>query len=241
MTKREAAIVSAYTGYLIGEFSDFQAYAEEILGRPIFTHEFPSIADELKEKSKKDFMSIKIGNEDKKKEEINIGCKFKDRCPSYSGWCEGIDYPDERCFSYVLSDYENEKKKTEDFEQIYHSPFERDSLVDFDAVEKALGFRLFGYQKSYILHQGFRQMGRTTAEILRMLFDEEQFNNPIDFTEPPRNKRLRLFRQEFREIWEKLHDSGINMRPVFWSKEDKKSMKENKHRKYRFRICMVRL
>lgn len=74
-----------------------------------------------------------------------------------------------------------------------------------------------------------------------MLFDEEQFNNPIDFTEPPRNKRLRLFRQEFREIWEKLHDSGINMRPVFWSKEDKKSMKENKHRKYRFRICMVRL
>ncbi len=191
MTKREAAIVSAYTGYLIGEFSDFQAYVEEIVGRPIFTHEFPNIADELKKKSKKDFMSIKVEE----------------------GAPEGL----------------------------YHSPFERDSWVDFDAVEKALGFRLFGYQKSYILHQGFRQMGRTTAEILRMLFDEEQFNNPIDFTEPPRNKRLRLFRQEFREIWEKLHDSGINMRPVFWSKEDKKSMKENKHRKYRFRICMVRL
>lgn len=32
MTKREAAIVSAYTGYLIGEFSDFQAYAEEVMG-----------------------------------------------------------------------------------------------------------------------------------------------------------------------------------------------------------------
>lgn len=28
MTKREAAIVSVYTGYLIGEFSDFQAYAD---------------------------------------------------------------------------------------------------------------------------------------------------------------------------------------------------------------------
>ena len=33
MTKREAAIVSAYTRYLIGEFSDFHAYAEEVIGR----------------------------------------------------------------------------------------------------------------------------------------------------------------------------------------------------------------
>lgn len=63
ITKREAAIVSAYTGYLIGEFSDFQAYAEEVMGRPIFTHEFPYIAEELKKKSKKDFTSIKIGDD----------------------------------------------------------------------------------------------------------------------------------------------------------------------------------
>ena len=60
MTKKEAAIISAYTGYLIGEFSDFHAYAEEIMGRSIFTHELPNIAEELKEKSKKDFISIKI-------------------------------------------------------------------------------------------------------------------------------------------------------------------------------------
>ena len=70
MTKREAAIVSAYTGYLIGEFSDFQAYAEEIMGRPLFTHDFtheyPKFEYELKEKSKKDFMSIKIKEEIKK-------------------------------------------------------------------------------------------------------------------------------------------------------------------------------
>ena len=169
MTKREAAIVSAYTGYVIGEFSDFQAYAEEIMWRPIFTHEFPMIADELKETSKKDFMNIKIVNEDKKKEDINIGCKFKDRCPSYSGWCEGIDYPDERCFSYILSDYENEKKKTEDLEWIYHSPYERASWVNFDAVEKALGFRLFSWKKEYIeLGCGYadRRTGMTTAQIL---------------------------------------------------------------------------
>lgn len=172
MTKREAAIVSAYTGYLIGEFSDFQAYAEEVMERPIFTHELPYIAEELKWKSTKDFMSIRIE--------------------------EGAT------------------------EWLYHSPFERDSWVDFDAVEKALGFRLFGYQKSYILQQGFRQMGSTTAEILQMLFDKDQYDNPIDFTEPPRNKRLRIFRQQFMEIWEKLRDADVEMRPVFWSREDKK-------------------
>lgn len=172
MTKREAAIVSAYTGYLIGEFSDFQAYAEEVMERPIFTHEFPSIADELKEKSKKDFMSIKI-------EEVT------------SEW-------------------------------LYYSRFERDSWVDFDAVEKALGFRLFGYQKSYILGQGFRQMGRTTSEILRMLFDKTQYNNPIVFINPPRDRQKLIFRQQFYDIWEKLHDAEIEMRPVFWTIEDKK-------------------
>lgn len=219
MTKREAAIVSAYTGYLIGSFSDFHAYAEEIFERPIFTHEFPSIVEELKEKSKKDFMSIKVVNEDEKKEDINISCEFKDRCPSYSGWCEGIDEPDAGCISYILSVYENEKAKTE---CLYHSPFERASWVDFDAVEKALGFRLFGYQKSYILRQGFRQMGRTTSEILQMLFDRDQYDNPIDFSKPSENIQKHIFRQQFRDIWEKLQDAGIEIRPVFWSIEDRK-------------------
>ena len=101
MTKREAAIVSVYTGVLIGDFSDFYAYAVEIMGRPIFTHEFPYIADELKEKSKKDFMSIQITEEPP--------------------------------------------------EWLYHTPFEDRSCVDFDTVEKALGFRLFGWQKDYII------------------------------------------------------------------------------------------
>lgn len=107
-------------------------------------------------------------------------------------------------------------------EWLYHTPFEDRSWVDFDAVEKALGFRLFGYQKSYILGQGFRQMGRTTAEILRLLFDKEQYDNPIDFSNPPRNNPKSIFRHHFRDIWEKLNDAGIEMRPVFWSKEDKK-------------------
>ena len=62
MTKSEAAIVSAYTGILIGSFSDMHEYVEKIMRRPVMTHEMGNkiIADEIKEKSKADFIGIFI-------------------------------------------------------------------------------------------------------------------------------------------------------------------------------------
>lgn len=63
MTKREAAIVSAYTGFLCGTFHDMHGYAEELFGRPVFTHEFAdrAIAAKLKELSKPDFVALSEG------------------------------------------------------------------------------------------------------------------------------------------------------------------------------------
>ena len=60
MTKRECAIVSAYTGILCGDFSDFHEYVEEILGRPVWTHEFANIElmQKIKELSKNDFCNL---------------------------------------------------------------------------------------------------------------------------------------------------------------------------------------
>ena len=60
MTRNEAAIVSAYTGILCGKFSDLHEYAEGLLGRPVFTHEFgrAAIAKEIKQKSKPDFIQL---------------------------------------------------------------------------------------------------------------------------------------------------------------------------------------
>lgn len=62
LTKREAAIVSAYTGFLIGSFSDMHEYAEKIMGHPIFTHQFAdeSLVKKLREKTKKDFIAIPV-------------------------------------------------------------------------------------------------------------------------------------------------------------------------------------
>lgn len=63
MTDREKAIVMAYTGIcmLTGDkFQIFHKYVEDIMGRPIWTHEMgiESIADEIKAKSKDDFIAL---------------------------------------------------------------------------------------------------------------------------------------------------------------------------------------
>jgi hypothetical protein len=63
LTKDQAAILSAYTGFLCGNFSDLHRYAEKVLGRPIWTHQFPSISEELHLASKADFLAICAGRE----------------------------------------------------------------------------------------------------------------------------------------------------------------------------------
>jgi hypothetical protein len=62
MTTREAAIVTIYTGILIGSFEEAQRYAEEVHGAPIFTHQFASkpFLKYLKKRAKKDFVSIEV-------------------------------------------------------------------------------------------------------------------------------------------------------------------------------------
>ena len=54
MKKREALVITAYTGTLLCDFSDFQDFASEIIGRPIFTHEIAheEILEELRKKDK---------------------------------------------------------------------------------------------------------------------------------------------------------------------------------------------
>ena len=53
MKKQEAILVSAYTGFLLTkDFSDVHKFCEDLLGRPIWTHEFASrdVQEEIKEK-----------------------------------------------------------------------------------------------------------------------------------------------------------------------------------------------
>lgn len=82
MTRREGAILTAYTGiFLCWDFSDFGEYAKELLGRSVYTHEFGNeeIMKKLKEKSEPDFVKVmESQNEDKKIQNLNVprDCKI---------------------------------------------------------------------------------------------------------------------------------------------------------------------
>ena len=60
MNKREAAIVTAFTGILMGKFSDFHEYAEKIMEHAIWTHQFGSkeTTAKIKEAAKPDFLAL---------------------------------------------------------------------------------------------------------------------------------------------------------------------------------------
>jgi hypothetical protein len=60
LTKEQAAIIGLYTGVTCGPFSDIHEYAEKLIGGPIYTHLFTNtkFVEELKEKSKPDFLAI---------------------------------------------------------------------------------------------------------------------------------------------------------------------------------------
>lgn len=75
MKRREGAVLSAFTGYMLCDFDVFHRYAEEIMERPIWTHEFgqESMANALKEKSTPEFMKIMSEMMDREKEDWEIG------------------------------------------------------------------------------------------------------------------------------------------------------------------------
>ena len=59
MTKRECAIIMAYTGYCMLQDNDlnvFYEYLSEKYGRPVFTHELVSL--DTQEISKEDFIKL---------------------------------------------------------------------------------------------------------------------------------------------------------------------------------------
>jgi hypothetical protein len=60
MTRRESAIISAFTGIMAGPFDAFHQYVEKIMGRPVWTHEMAdeSIMLQIKEKSRDDFVAL---------------------------------------------------------------------------------------------------------------------------------------------------------------------------------------
>ena len=105
MTDREKAIVTAYTGItmLTGEkFSIFHKYIEDIMGRPVFTHELADRAvwEEIKNRSKEDFIRICIEDEDMERCECADEDPFKEIADHY-GLESQLDMLQEECAELI--------------------------------------------------------------------------------------------------------------------------------------------
>lgn len=93
------------------------------------------------------------------------------------------------------------------------------SKFDWPALEKALGFRLFFWQKTYIEFGHYRRTGRTTAIILRELLRDSPV--PIDAMHlNPRSPQQHFVGQMLVDIYFKLKNAGIQTRTVFTCKKD---------------------
>ena len=97
--------------------------------------------------------------------------------------------------------------------------FPPDEEKFFEMIEKALGFKLFVWQKTFIKTGAFRRSGKTTAEVLRELLNVSA--PPIDYTLPPKSPREKFHRQTVIEIKEKLERSGIETRKILRTKKEK--------------------
>ena len=66
LTRRQSAILGAFTGISCGPFEAVQQYAEEKFGGPIWTHEFANetLAAQLRDLAREDFLSICYEYED---------------------------------------------------------------------------------------------------------------------------------------------------------------------------------
>lgn len=85
MTEKEKLYLSAFTGYLlIDDFSKFHKFAEEILQRPIFTHEFANdkTIAELREATKEECERIIKGGE--QTEKITLIIPHEKLCKSWT-------------------------------------------------------------------------------------------------------------------------------------------------------------
>ena len=40
-----------------------------------------------------------------------MSCRYKNECPSYSGWCDGPKQDFSRCVEFLITAYENEKAR----------------------------------------------------------------------------------------------------------------------------------
>ena len=108
----------------------------------------------------------------------------------------------------------------EKYDWIFREIADPEWNIKLNAIDEALGIRLFYWQKYYIVHGCMRQTGLTIAVILRELLDVK--NVPWDISYMLMRPKERWQLEAIKQIKTKLDNAGIPTRTVFFCKKDKK-------------------
>ncbi len=60
LTREQAAVIGAYTGILCGPFSDMHKKIQDLVGRPVWTHEMANkeLMQKVRELAKPEFLAL---------------------------------------------------------------------------------------------------------------------------------------------------------------------------------------
>lgn len=112
--------------------------------------------------------------------------------------------PESEAIRVILREYEMLEAHYKFVDNWLHMPFpEYEEL--FQKIEKALGFKLFTWQKSFLITGTYRRFGDTTARSIKQLLEDGEINLQI----PPRNARQRFEQKELLRLYDQLKPTGL--------------------------------
>lgn len=145
MTVKEAAVIEVYTGIclLTGDKRKYAyEYASSLIGRPIFTHEFLTLKEELKKRSYKDLVEICQNLEECSMERLTKEIVTKQG--KVVVYTKG-KYNDTTAAEMECCDIRNVLRKLSDYENTELSP---EQIRGLKERERKIGKPVTGYEQS---------------------------------------------------------------------------------------------
>lgn len=127
----------------------------------------------------------------------------------------------------ILSIDAKERKEVEEAKKLFDRIYRNDCFLPneielFNKIEKALGFKLYFWQKTFLIVGHFRQTGESTARCLKQLFGA----SPINYSQRPKNAREHCERNTLWKIKEQLQRAGIETVPILTCEKDIRDYKK---------------
>lgn len=112
--------------------------------------------------------------------------------------------PESEAIRVILREHEMLETHYKFVDNWLHMPYPSYEEL-FQKIEKALGFRLFTWQKTFIISGEYRRIGDTTARSIKQLLEDKE----IELQIPPRNARQRFEQKELLRIYDMLKPTGL--------------------------------